>query len=103
MGAKPSLKSAGARDAYRRIVNVEFGSPDMKRMLATATAALLLAAAPALAALPVGAHAPQFVASALLGAALHILSRTVPEDAIIRILTNAIAGVKAGHLRQPQG
>jgi hypothetical protein len=47
--------------------------------------------------------APQFVASALLGAALHILSRTVPEDAIIRILTNAIAGVKAGHLRQPQG
>jgi hypothetical protein len=40
------------------------------------------------------------IASALLGGALAVLSRSVADDAIISILNNAIASVKAGDLRR---
>ena len=40
------------------------------------------------------------VASALLGGALALLSRSVAEDAIVAILNNAITSVRAGELRQ---
>ncbi|WP_144184169.1 hypothetical protein [Elioraea rosea] len=45
-------------------------------------------------------------ASALLGGALGLLSRSMSDDAIIQVLNNAIASVKAGELRAdgpPQG
>jgi hypothetical protein len=38
------------------------------------------------------------IASALLGGALAMLSRSVADDAIVAILNNAIASVKAGEL-----
>ncbi|HEY1935802.1 MAG TPA: hypothetical protein VGG99_27660 [Acetobacteraceae bacterium] len=40
------------------------------------------------------------IASALLGGALAVLSRSVADEAIVAILNNAIASVKAGELRQ---
>ena len=43
------------------------------------------------------------IASALLGGALGLLSQTLNEAAIEAILNNAIAGVRAGHLRPPTG
>lgn len=43
--------------------------------------------------------APLSIASALLGGALAMLSRSVADDAIVQILQNAIASVKAGELR----
>jgi hypothetical protein len=38
------------------------------------------------------------IASALLGGALAMLSRSVADDAIVAILNNAIASVRAGEL-----
>jgi hypothetical protein len=38
-------------------------------------------------------------ASALLGGALGLLSRSMSDEAIIQVLNNAIASVKAGELR----
>lgn len=40
------------------------------------------------------------IASALLGGALAMLSRSVADEAIVQILNNAIASVKAGELRR---
>ncbi len=45
---------------------------------------------------------PQSIASSLLGATLHFLSASLPEDQVVRVLQNAIGGVKAGQLRQLQ-
>jgi hypothetical protein len=39
------------------------------------------------------------IASALLGGALGLLARDMPDDAILRILENASASVRAGELR----
>ena len=39
------------------------------------------------------------IASALLGGAMALLSRGMPDDAIISILNNAIASVRSGELR----
>jgi hypothetical protein len=39
------------------------------------------------------------IASALLGGAMALLSRGMPDDAIINILNNAIASVRSGELR----
>ncbi|QXM24276.1 hypothetical protein KO353_13635 [Elioraea tepida] len=38
-------------------------------------------------------------ASALLGGALGLLSRSMSDEAIVQVLNNAIASVKAGELR----
>ena len=43
------------------------------------------------------------IASALLGGSLALLSRSVSDDAVIGILNNAIASVKAGELRNMTG
>lgn len=40
------------------------------------------------------------IASALLGGALAVLSRSVADEAIISILNNAISSVKTGELRR---
>jgi hypothetical protein len=40
------------------------------------------------------------IASALLGGALAMLSRSVADEAIIAILNNAVASVKAGELQR---
>jgi hypothetical protein len=40
------------------------------------------------------------IASALLGGALAMLSRSVADEAIVQILNNAIASVKAGELQR---
>jgi hypothetical protein len=40
------------------------------------------------------------IASALLGGALALLSRGMADDAIVRILNNAIASVRSGELRR---
>ena len=40
------------------------------------------------------------IASALLGGALGLLSRTMTDDGIVRILANAEASVRAGELRR---
>lgn len=40
------------------------------------------------------------IASALLGGALAMLSRSVADEAIVAILNNAIASVKAGELQR---
>lgn len=42
---------------------------------------------------------PIAVASALLGGALNVLSRTLPDDAVVQILNHAIASVENGDLR----
>lgn len=42
---------------------------------------------------------PIAVASALLGGALNVLSASLPDDAILRILHNAIDSVESGELR----
>lgn len=39
------------------------------------------------------------IASALLGGSLAVLSRSMPDDSIIAILTNAIESVRSGELR----
>jgi hypothetical protein len=43
------------------------------------------------------------IASALLGGAMGMLSRSLGDEAIIRILDNAIESVKAGELRHIEG
>ncbi len=40
------------------------------------------------------------IASALLGGAMGMLSRSLSDDAVINVLQNAIASVRAGELRQ---
>jgi hypothetical protein len=40
------------------------------------------------------------IASALLGGALALLARSMDEEAILRILDNAAASVRAGELRR---
>lgn len=42
---------------------------------------------------------PVAIASALLGGAMALLSRTVSDEVIVQVLTNAIASVRAGELR----
>jgi hypothetical protein len=42
---------------------------------------------------------PVAIASALLGGAVSLLARSVPDEAIVRVLENAIASVRAGELR----
>jgi hypothetical protein len=43
------------------------------------------------------------IASALLGASMALLSSSLPDEAIISILTNAIDSVRSGELREHQG
>jgi hypothetical protein len=43
------------------------------------------------------------IASSLLGGALALLSRSVADEAIVLILNNAIASVRAGELRRMAG
>ena len=43
---------------------------------------------------------PVAVASALLGGALCLMSRTMGDDAVLRMLHNAAVGVQAGDLRK---
>ena len=40
------------------------------------------------------------IASALLGGAMGMLSRSLSDDGVIQVLTNAIASVRAGELRR---
>jgi len=40
------------------------------------------------------------IASALLGGAVGMLARCLADDAIVQVLNNAIASVRAGELRQ---
>ena len=42
------------------------------------------------------------IASALLGGAMALLSRSMSDDAIIGVLNNAIGSVRSGELRQNQ-
>jgi hypothetical protein len=42
------------------------------------------------------------IASALLGGSMALLARSMADEAIIGILTNAIASVRSGELRQHQ-
>jgi hypothetical protein len=42
-------------------------------------------------------------ASALLGGALGLLSRSMSDEAIVQVLNNAIASVRAGELRAESG
>jgi hypothetical protein len=44
--------------------------------------------------------APLSIASALLGGAMAVLARSVADDAIVQILTNAIDSVRRGELRE---
>jgi len=49
---------------------------------------------------------PLSVASALLGGALGLLSRSMSDESVVQVLNNAIASVRAGELRPddpPQG
>ncbi|HEX3348015.1 MAG TPA: hypothetical protein VHS58_07945 [Acetobacteraceae bacterium] len=39
------------------------------------------------------------IASALLGGALGMLSRSLSDDAIVQVLNNAVASVRSGELR----
>lgn len=43
---------------------------------------------------------PIAVASALLGGALNVLSASLPDEAILRILHNAMESVESGELRE---
>jgi hypothetical protein len=43
------------------------------------------------------------IASALLGGAMGILSRTLPDEVIVQILGNAIESVESGELRNNAG
>lgn len=47
--------------------------------------------------------APLSAASALLGGALGLLARTMSDEAICQVLTNALSSVKQGELRQMAG
>lgn len=46
---------------------------------------------------------PLAIASALLGGAVGMLSRSLGDEAIIRVLDNAIASVRAGELHRIDG
>jgi hypothetical protein len=43
------------------------------------------------------------IASALLGGAMGMLSRALPDDVVVQILTNAIESVESGEMRQNAG
>jgi hypothetical protein len=43
------------------------------------------------------------IASSLLGGAMALLARSVADEAIVQILNNAIASVRAGELRRMAG
>ncbi len=43
------------------------------------------------------------IASALLGGAMGVLARTLPEDVIVQILQNAIESVQSGEMRGISG
>ena len=43
---------------------------------------------------------PVAVASALLGGALCLMSRTMGDEAVLQLLANAAAGVRSGDLRR---
>jgi hypothetical protein len=43
---------------------------------------------------------PMAIASALLGGSLCLLSRTMGDEAVLQVLHNAAAGVRAGELRR---
>ena len=43
------------------------------------------------------------IASSLLGGAMALLARSISDDAIVHILDNAIASVRAGELRRVAG
>jgi hypothetical protein len=43
------------------------------------------------------------IASALLGGALGMLVRSMNDDAVVKVLENAIASVRAGELRGTEG
>jgi hypothetical protein len=42
------------------------------------------------------------IASALLGGALGMLTRTLSDEAVVGILSNAVESVRSGELRQQQ-
>ena len=46
---------------------------------------------------------PMAIASALLGGALGMLSHSMGDEAIVKVLENAIASVRSGELRQESG
>jgi hypothetical protein len=43
------------------------------------------------------------IASALLGGALGLLSRTLPDQVVVQILSNAIESVESGEMRKTAG
>jgi hypothetical protein len=43
---------------------------------------------------------PVAIASALLGGSLCLMAKTMGEDAVLQLLQNAAAGVRAGDLRE---
>ncbi len=43
------------------------------------------------------------IASALLGGAMGVLSRTLPDDVVVQILQNAIESVESGEMRGAAG
>lgn len=43
------------------------------------------------------------IASALLGGAMGMLVRALPDDVVVQILTNAIESVESGEMRQNAG
>ena len=43
------------------------------------------------------------IASALLGGAMGVLSRTLPDDVVVQILQNAIESVESGEMRSTAG
>lgn len=43
------------------------------------------------------------IASALLGGAIGLLSRTLPDDVVVQILQNAIESVESGEMRSTAG
>jgi hypothetical protein len=46
---------------------------------------------------------PLAIASALLGGAMGLLSRTLPDDIVVQILQNAIESVESGEMRSTAG
>ncbi len=46
---------------------------------------------------------PLAIASALLGGAMGVLCRTLPDDVVVQILNNAIDSVESGEMRGTAG
>jgi large-conductance mechanosensitive channel len=46
---------------------------------------------------------PLAIASALLGGAMGVLCRTLPDDVVVQILNNAIESVESGDMRAQAG